>query len=115
MNTINTDVPYHFTSQEFDAESGLNNFRARMFDSDLGMFYAADPANSSSSPYGYVSGNPVSRVDPTGMVDWTTSVSNQMTQNYWNRPGASNWNMLRGTEYDDGSGWTIYDDAALFG
>jgi RHS repeat-associated protein len=114
-STENVQTRYRFTGQELDLMSGLYNFRARQYDGDIGIFYAADPTNSSFSPYGYVSGNPVSRVDPTGMVDWTTSVSNQMTQNYWNRPGASNWNMLRGTEYDDGSGWTIYDDAALFG
>ncbi len=43
-STINTDIKYRFTGQEFDVESGLHNFRARNYDSDLGMFYASDPA-----------------------------------------------------------------------
>jgi RHS repeat-associated protein len=69
-STENVQTRYRFTGQELDLMSGLYNFRARQYDGDAGIFYAADPANSSFSPYGYVSGNPVSRVDPTGMVDY---------------------------------------------
>lgn len=65
-STINTDIAYRFTGQEFDSEVGIHNFRARMYDSELGMFYATDPAREGTSPYGYVSNNPVSLVDPTG-------------------------------------------------
>jgi RHS repeat-associated protein len=64
----NVQVAYRFTGQELDLMSGLYNFRARQYDGDIGIFYAADPANASTSPYGYVSGNPVSRIDPTGMI-----------------------------------------------
>jgi RHS repeat-associated protein len=85
-STENVQTRYRFTGQELDLMSGLYNFRARQYDGDIGIFYAADPANASTSPYGYVSGNPVSRIDPTGMVDWTTSVSNQMTESWWSRP-----------------------------
>jgi hypothetical protein len=45
MNTINTDVPNHFTRQEIDAESGLKNFGARMFDSELGIFARSHSLN----------------------------------------------------------------------
>ncbi len=74
--TQNVSSPYRFTGQpvrrsgsvggEFDLETNLHNFRARMYDSNLGMFYAADPAHSSSSPYGYVGGNPVTNIDRDG-------------------------------------------------
>ena len=29
--------------QEFDRETGLNNYRARMYDTDLKRFYSVDP------------------------------------------------------------------------
>jgi RHS repeat-associated protein len=47
----------------------LHNFRARNYDDSIGMFYATDPAGSTTSPYGYARQNPVSFIDPTGMVD----------------------------------------------
>ncbi len=65
-STISTDIKYRFTGQEYDGETGLNNFRARMYDSDLGMFYATDPAGQTFSSYGYAGNNPQSFVDPTG-------------------------------------------------
>ncbi len=66
--TQNVSSPYRFTGQEFDLETSMHNFRARMYDSNLGMFYAADPAHQTHSRYGYAGGNPVSFVDPTGMM-----------------------------------------------
>jgi RHS repeat-associated protein len=58
-------VKYQFTRQEFD-ESGLHNYRARLYDSDLGKFYAMDPAGQFSAPYSYAGNNPISLVDPSG-------------------------------------------------
>ena len=37
------EVKYQFTRQEYD-EDELHNYRARLYDSDLGKFYAPDPA-----------------------------------------------------------------------
>ncbi|MGB2866927.1 MAG: RHS repeat-associated core domain-containing protein, partial [Bacteroidota bacterium] len=65
-DSVNVSVPYQFTGQEFDEGVVLHNFRARMYDSDLGYFYAPDPAHQGFAPYGYVGGNPISFVDPTG-------------------------------------------------
>ncbi len=59
------EVKYQFTSQEYD-ESGLHNYRARLYDSDLGKFYAADPAGQFASPYLYAGNNSISFVDPDG-------------------------------------------------
>jgi len=77
-STVNVNIPYRFTGQEFacpatlfcgNFDMNLHNFRARMYDDSIAMFYAVDPAHSTSSPYGYANQNPVSFVDPTGMVD----------------------------------------------
>ncbi|MEB2294993.1 MAG: RHS repeat-associated core domain-containing protein [Ignavibacteria bacterium] len=65
-SSVSTDVAYKFTSQEFDDENGLYNFRARMYDAELGMFYAYDPAMQNFSPFGYAGNNPVIRVDRNG-------------------------------------------------
>lgn len=43
---VNTEIAYRFTGQEYDAESGLHNYRARLYDSDLGRFYAVDAPGS---------------------------------------------------------------------
>lgn len=65
-SAINTNISYQFTGQEMDTETGLHNFRARMYDSDLGMFYAMDPAGQGYSPFAYANGNPIMYVDPDG-------------------------------------------------
>jgi RHS repeat-associated protein len=69
----NTQAQYRFmeihgfaTGQEFEVESGLHNFRARMYDDDLVGFCTTDPANQTYAPYSYCAGNPVMLVDPTG-------------------------------------------------
>jgi len=63
---VNTEIYYLFTGQEYDAESGLHNFRARLYDSDLGRFYAVDAAGQFASPFLYAGNNPVVYVDPDG-------------------------------------------------
>lgn len=60
-------VPYRFTGQEYDAETGLLNFRARLYDTRLCRFIAPDPLGQSSSYYIYAGNNPLIRIDPTGM------------------------------------------------
>jgi len=63
------EVKYQFTGQEYD-ESSLHNYRARLYDSDLGKFYATDPAGQDWSPFGYAGNNPVMFVDADGRVAW---------------------------------------------
>jgi len=64
--TVN-EVKYQFTGQEYD-ENGLHNYRARLYDSDLGKFYAMDPAGQGWSPYAYAGNNPVIMVDRDGKL-----------------------------------------------
>jgi len=66
---LNRPSDYQFTGQELDQFSNgfsLHNFRARLYDSDLGRFYAMDPSGEGNSPYAYVANNPVHLVDPSG-------------------------------------------------
>jgi len=65
---VSFDVKYQYTGQEFDWETGLHNYRARMYDSSLRRFYAVDPLHQFASPYCYVGNNPVSFVDPDGRL-----------------------------------------------
>ncbi len=46
-------ISYRYTGQEFDAELGLYNYRARFYDSRLGRFYGVDSKAQFPSPYLY--------------------------------------------------------------
>jgi RHS repeat-associated protein len=95
-STVSPDIRYRFTGQEYDNETSLNNFRARMYDVDLGTFYATDPAGQTFSPYSYAGDNPISNVDPTGTVyddyvdpqdriNWTQEYNRNINmQSYYN-------------------------------
>jgi len=67
---INTDIAYKFTGQEYDNETNLWNFRARLYDSGIERFYASDPAGQGFAPYSYCGNNPVMRVDRNGRFFW---------------------------------------------
>jgi RHS repeat-associated protein len=57
---------YRYTGQEFDKETGLYNFPARMYDPETGRFYTVDPKRVGGTPYAYVLNNPSNLVDPDG-------------------------------------------------
>jgi uncharacterized protein RhaS with RHS repeats len=50
-------------------ESSLQYLRARYYDPATGQFLSRDPlASLTRSPYGYVGGNPLNGVDPSGLI-----------------------------------------------
>uniref|UniRef100_A0A904MV98 Tox-SGS domain-containing protein n=1 Tax=Culex quinquefasciatus TaxID=7176 RepID=A0A904MV98_CULQU len=59
-------VSYLYTGQEFDEETGLYNYHARLYDPDLGRFYQVDLQEQYPSPYKYAGNSPISLVDPDG-------------------------------------------------
>jgi RHS repeat-associated protein len=59
-------LSYRFTGQEWDEESGLYNYGARLYDPVTGRFYAPDPAFSPASPYPLAGSDPLNLVDPDG-------------------------------------------------
>jgi RHS repeat-associated protein len=54
---VNPDLRYLFTGQEWDG--AIYNFRARLYDPNLAIFYGQDPGHEGFSPYGYVGNDPV--------------------------------------------------------
>ena len=70
---------YKFTDQEFDAESGLYNYDARMYDPIIGRFISADSMlpdvynPQALNRYSYCLNNPLIYTDPTGhwiVLEW---------------------------------------------
>lgn len=64
--------PFQYTGQEYDAETGLYNYHARLYDPGTGRFLQPDPVHTamagmdSFDRYEYVAGNPVNFRDPDG-------------------------------------------------
>ncbi len=60
--------PYQYTGREHD-QSGLYYYRARYYTPELGRFVSEDPLQLAAgvNSYAYVSGNPVSLIDPLGL------------------------------------------------
>ena len=67
---------HYFTSQRFDAETGLYFYNARYYDPKLRRFLTPDSlvpypdAPQSFNRYSYVHNNPVNYTDPTGHFAW---------------------------------------------
>jgi RHS repeat-associated protein len=61
-------MPLLFTGQEFDSETGLYNFNARLYDAVSGRFCQPDPVQQYPSPYIYTGNHPNIFTDPTGMI-----------------------------------------------
>lgn len=61
---------YRYTGQEYDNETGIHNYRARLYDARLGSFYSMDPAGQFASPYLAMGNDPINMIDPDGEVAW---------------------------------------------
>lgn len=59
---------YRYTGQEWDSETGLYNYRHRLYDPALARFYAPDPRRQYFSPYVYVADHPLLLADPSGEI-----------------------------------------------
>ncbi len=57
----------HYTGKQYDG-SGLVYFNARYYDPETGRFLTADPARDGGNWYQYAGGNPVRRVDRSGLA-----------------------------------------------
>ncbi|GEM_PF-6639895 len=66
-------VPFRFAGGLYDADTKLTRFGYRDYDAYTGKWTAKDPigfAGGDSNLYGYVLGDPVNFVDPTGVIAW---------------------------------------------
>jgi RHS repeat-associated protein len=70
-HTGTIDVPLGYTGQYTDRETGYQYLRARYYDPPTATFLTRDPAVSMTrDAYGYVYGDPLNRVDPSGLAPW---------------------------------------------
>jgi RHS repeat-associated protein len=80
-------ITQKFTGYERDSETSLDFAQARYYSSTQGRFTIPDPLLSSSNPlapqswnkYTYVSNNPLTRVDPSGLFDFGDSLGGSAT------------------------------------
>ena len=63
---IETFMTYLYTSQEWDTETKLYNYKARFYDPQMGRFFTTDAAGEFASPYIYCGNNPIMFTDPSG-------------------------------------------------
>ncbi len=63
------DNPIRYAGEYFDDESGMIYLRARYYQPEVGRFVSEDPAKDGMNWYGYCSGNPVIRFDPSGLFE----------------------------------------------
>ena len=72
--TLATDIatrqPLRYAGYFYDSESGFYYLSARSYDPKTAQFLSKDPIDSDGeeSPYQYCSGNPVSLIDPSGLL-----------------------------------------------
>nr|WP_240448995.1 RHS repeat-associated core domain-containing protein [Streptomyces harenosi] len=64
--TTGTDQPYRYTGTYLDP-SGLYKMGARYYDPLPGHFTQPDPSGRESNLYAYAAGDPVNRIDPSGL------------------------------------------------
>ncbi|MEG8281223.1 RHS repeat-associated core domain-containing protein, partial [Streptomyces sp. AHA2] len=66
--------PYRFAGGYQDP-TGLYHFQARYYDANIGRFTQPDPSGQEKNPYLYAEGDPVNRIDPSGLA-WYSGVVN---------------------------------------
>ncbi len=74
MEGISNPFKYVGSAGVRDDGNGLLYMRARYYDPEVGRFISKDPigfAGGDLNLYNYVGGNPVNRIDPTGLYDET--------------------------------------------
>ncbi|MFD6802621.1 RHS repeat-associated core domain-containing protein, partial [Streptomyces cyaneofuscatus] len=65
--------PYRFAGGYQDP-TGLYHFSARYYDPSIGRFTTPDPSGQEQNPYLYAAGDPVNRIDPTGLLGFGSVV-----------------------------------------
>jgi len=80
---IKTKLRLRFPGQYYDDESGLHYNHHRDYDPKLGRYIQSDPIGlwGGVNRYGYVAGNPVTNIDPTGLLMYNECYLHEHTSN----------------------------------
>jgi RHS repeat-associated protein len=114
--------PMHFTGQEHDFESGLDNFGARHLDSSMGGFMSPDPENAgvtlgtpqSWNAYAYVLNNPLSFIDPSGLAHCEYHQTRDAEEAGTGTANANGTSGVNGKEYcEKHQGLWVEDDSQV--
>ncbi|MGW0931896.1 RHS repeat-associated core domain-containing protein [Streptomyces sp. NPDC002644] len=66
--------PYRFAGGYQDP-TGLYHYEARYYDPNIGRFTSPDPSGQEKNPYLYAEGDPVNRIDPSGLLSVGTALN----------------------------------------
>jgi RHS repeat-associated protein len=103
---------YGYTGRELDLESGLDYYRARYYDPQVGRFISVDPMGfeaGDTNLYRYVGNNSTNATDPTGMISWNdvvqgaTNFRNTVTSNA--QTGLEYWAGVAVAGQNEGGFW----------
>ena len=85
-----------FAGYRFDGETGLYAVRNRTYHPTLGRWIERDPAGylDGANLYGYVSGNPAGRTDPSGLCGETAPEPGHINPWWIKRTGPNTFEML---------------------
>ncbi|WP_247613070.1 RHS repeat-associated core domain-containing protein [Streptomyces galbus] len=65
--------PYRFAGNYQDP-TGLYHLKARYYDANIGRFTQPDPSGQEKNPYLYAEGDPVNRIDPSGLYSLADAI-----------------------------------------
>ncbi len=68
-NETTDKAKYSYGGKELDDDTNLYYFNARYYDATTGRFINVDPIQDGTNWYVYCSNNPLSMVDPSGLID----------------------------------------------
>ncbi|WP_430727352.1 RHS repeat-associated core domain-containing protein [Streptomyces beigongshangae] len=63
--------PYRFAAGHQDP-TGMYHLGARYYDPNIGCFTQPDPSGQEKNPYLYAEGDPVNRIDPNGLLSFSS-------------------------------------------